>query len=75
MKYTTIKVKQETRDRLFELTSELRMKHGKRMSIDEAISYLLHKNRIDITKIKSVQKRVSGLDLSGELRLGRSVDD
>jgi hypothetical protein len=75
MEYTTIKVTKITKEKLFRLASNIQLESGKKITLDEAIEYLLSRNVIDTDKIKSVRSRLAGLDLSSELIKGRSEDD
>ena len=75
----SIKVRKETKERLRRLIGELEARTGRRVSVDEAINYLLDQYAVDTAAfaeaVRIVRARVRPGELYAELRRGRSEDE
>ena len=75
----SIKVRRETKERLRRLIGELEAKMGRRISVDEAINYLLDQYAVDTAAFAEavgiVRAHVKPGELYAELRRGRAEDE
>lgn len=75
----SIKIRRETKERLRRLIGELEAKWGRRVSIDEAINFLLDQYAVDMgafsEALRLVRSAVKPGELYPELRRGRLEDE
>ncbi|AEA12003.1 hypothetical protein TUZN_0508 [Thermoproteus uzoniensis 768-20] len=76
----SIKIREDTKRRLIQFRARLEAKLGRKVSLDEAISYLLDSAESpDVEELAAVLAEVRRLvkpgELTAELRRGRSEDE
>lgn len=63
----SIKIRGETRERLRRFIGELEAKTGRKISVDEAINYLLDQYAVDIRAFNEALRLVRAMSKPGEL--------
>ncbi len=74
MKYTTVKISEFTRKELFRIASRLQVGKGRKVTLEDAIKFLIGKNNSHPEFLDEVRRKLRGQDLPAVLSSGRGED-